>query len=113
MAFAKNDRQFLVGIALFQVVRRSTNYSLARPAREVLYTVVSREEKYKAKNFIDTFVYRAGDAVGAVAQRLLNAHSPGTGSLAFLMVPLAVVWLLVGLLLGRRQRRLAGEGPEA
>lgn len=101
----------LLGVALFQVFRRSTNYSLARPAREVLYTVVSREEKYKAKNFIDTFVYRAGDAVGAVAQRLLNAHSPGTGSVALLMVPLATVWLLVGLTLGRRQRRLVGEGP--
>jgi AAA family ATP:ADP antiporter len=99
----------LVAVALFQVVRRSTNYSLARPAREVLYTVVSREEKYKAKNFIDTFVYRGGDAVGAVAQRLLHAHSPGTGSVALLMVPLAALWLVVGLLLGRRQRRLAGE----
>jgi len=50
-------------VASFQVLRRAGNYALSQPARQVLYTVVSREDRYKAKNFIDTAVYRAGDQV--------------------------------------------------
>ncbi len=52
-------------LALFQVLRRAMNYALSRPAREVLFTVLRREDKYKAKSFMDTFVYRAGDQIGA------------------------------------------------
>ncbi len=52
-------------IAAFQIIRRASNYAVTRPCREMLYTVLPRETKYKAKNFIDTFVYRAGDQVGA------------------------------------------------
>ncbi len=55
----------LAAIVVFQVARRACDYGVAKPAREVLFTVVSREEKYKAKTFIDTFVYRTGDALGA------------------------------------------------
>jgi AAA family ATP:ADP antiporter len=97
-------------VAVFMVVRRAANFSLARPAREVLYTVVGRGEKYQAKNFIDTFVYRGGDALGAIAERALNARSPGTGAVALAMVPLAAVWLVVSLMLGTRQRRLEARG---
>ena len=49
---------------VFQVLRRASELAVARPAREVPYTVLSREDKYKAKNFIDTFVYRMGDQIG-------------------------------------------------
>src|SRR5439155_24591740 len=52
-------------LLLVQVVRRSSDYAVARPTREVLYTVAAREDRYKTKNFIDTVVYRAGDQVGA------------------------------------------------
>ena len=52
-------------IVAFQIIRRATEFALARPTRELLYSVVAREDKYKAKSFIDTFVYRAGDQVGA------------------------------------------------
>ncbi|WP_252515167.1 NTP/NDP exchange transporter [Candidatus Pantoea bituminis] len=52
-------------VVIFSVLRRASNYALARPAREVLFTVLNREDKYKAKNVIDTAVYRAGDQVGA------------------------------------------------
>ena len=48
---------------MFQAIRRVVEYALARPVREILFTVVSREEKYKAKNFIDTVIYRGGDAM--------------------------------------------------
>ncbi|MES9942564.1 MAG: MFS transporter [Candidatus Thiodiazotropha sp. 6PLUC2] len=52
----------LIGL---QVMRRAGNYAVMRPAREMLYVVLNREEKYKAKNFIDTVVYRGGDAVSS------------------------------------------------
>src|SRR5690606_11939042 len=52
-------------IVVFEVLRRAGNFALARPAREVLYTVLARSDKYKAKNFNDTFVYRLGDQVGS------------------------------------------------
>ena len=64
-------------VALFQVIRRATDYAITRPVREVIYTVVSREDRYKAKGFIDTFVYRAGDQVGAWSAPLLMGMSFG------------------------------------
>jgi AAA family ATP:ADP antiporter len=97
----------LAALVIFQVLRRSTNFALARPTREVLYTVLPREDKYKAKNFIDTFVYRAGDQVGAWSYAFMGWLGLGISALAFTMVPLAAVWLLVGLWLGREQQRAA------
>jgi AAA family ATP:ADP antiporter len=85
----------------FTVLRRASNFGFARPARETLFTVVTREDKYKAKNFIDTVVYRVGDQVGAW-------FGVGAGVLA---VPVAVVWVLNALWLGRRQDVLAA-APE-
>jgi AAA family ATP:ADP antiporter len=97
-----------VGVLMaFQVVRRATEYGLARPAREVLYTVVQRDEKYKAKGFIDTFVYRAGDAVGAWTHELLARIGEGTAVVAAAAAPIAAAWAAVGLLLGRAQNRRA------
>ena len=98
----------LTAIVLFQVLRRSGNYALARPAREVLYTVVDREDKFKAKSFIDTFVYRGGDQVGAWSYAWLTTIGLGAGAIAFLTVPVAGLWLLVGLWLGRQQAARAG-----
>jgi AAA family ATP:ADP antiporter len=94
-------------VAAFQVLRRSSNYAIARPCREMLYTVVPREAKYKAKNFIDTFVYRAGDQVGAWSYALMGAVGLGAAATGIVTVPLSAVWLGVGLWLGRRQRTLA------
>ena len=54
----------LAAVATFYVVRRAGNYALTQPARQTLYTVVSREDRYKTKNFIDTTVYRLGDQIG-------------------------------------------------
>ncbi|MDH3283637.1 MAG: MFS transporter [Acidobacteriota bacterium] len=99
----------LVVVAAFSILRRGMNYAVARPAREVLYTVVGREEKYKAKNFIDTFVYRGGDALAAFAFKALNDLVTGLAGVALIAVPIAAVWGAVGLFLGRRQRALAEE----
>jgi AAA family ATP:ADP antiporter len=98
---------FLGVLVVFQTLRRAGNYAVARPTREILYTVVTREEKYKAKNIIDTFVYRGGDQVGAWFYGAMLWLGVGMSALAFLAVPVCGVWLLVGYWLGRRQEVLA------
>ena len=91
-------------IAAFQIIRRAADYAIARPTREIIYTVVSREDRYKTKGFIDTFVYRLGDQVGAWAMAPLNGVGAAAASLVAIGV--AVLWLLNALWLGRRQQSL-------
>jgi AAA family ATP:ADP antiporter len=98
----------VAAVVAFQVARRTGNFALARPTREVLFTVVAREDKYKAKNFIDTVMYRAGDQLGAWSWGLLGAVGLGMGATAWVAVPLCVAWVINGWWLGRRQERLAG-----
>ena len=104
----------LMVFVAFQVLRRAGEYAVTRPAREVLYTVVSAEDKYKAKNFIDTFVYRGGDQIGAWSYAGLQAIGMSVATISLCAAPVSAVWLLVGLWLGRRYRaREAGERPGA
>jgi AAA family ATP:ADP antiporter len=85
----------------FQVIRRAVDYAIARPSREVFYTVVTRNELSRTKCLIDTAVYRAGDAIGAWSYGLLAAI-PGVSFAAPLaIVPLSVVWIALSLGLGR------------
>jgi AAA family ATP:ADP antiporter len=100
-------------VVAFQVVRRTGNFAVARPTREVLFTVVPREDKYKTKSFIDTVVYRLGDQVGAWSWGLVGLVGLGAGATAWVAVPLSAVWLANAWWLGRRQERLAGAGPAA
>ena len=97
-------------VVIVQVIRRAGNYAVARPTREVLYTVVAREDKYKAKSFIDTFVYRFGDQVGAWSQPVMTWFGLGMAGIAFAAVPLSGIWLLVSLWLGKRQAEMVREG---
>ncbi|MBT5872194.1 MAG: hypothetical protein HOH43_02145 [Candidatus Latescibacteria bacterium] len=90
-----------------QVLRRAGNYAIMRPAREMLYVVVGKEEKYKAKNFIDTVVYRGGDAVSAWAYSGLQALGFTLAGIAFAAVPLAGIWAWTSLKLGRKHEELA------
>ena len=92
----------LTVLVVFQVLRRAGGYAVARPAREMLFTVVAREDKYKSKNFIDTVVYRGGDAMSAWGFAALAALGLGTSALAFAAVPLALAWMASGWLLGRQ-----------
>ena len=105
----------LTTLVALQVIRRTLEFSLIRPAREVLFTVVSREEKYTAKNLIDTFVYRTGDLAGAWLDRGLSLLALGVTGIAASFVPIAAVWVILALFLGRRQTALAerqlGAGP--
>jgi AAA family ATP:ADP antiporter len=94
-------------IVVVQVLRRAGDYAITRPAREMLYVVLGREEKYKAKNFIDTVVYRGGDAVSAWAYAGLRAMGLSLGAIAFVAVPVAALWAWLAYGLGRRQEALA------
>ena len=92
-------------IVAFQVLRRAGNFAIARPIREVLFTVVPREDRYKAKSFIDTVVYRLGDQVGAWSFTGIQGLGFGSIGIAGAAVPLSMVWLLNSLWLGRAQDR--------
>jgi ATP:ADP antiporter, AAA family len=91
----------------FTVLRRAGNFSFARPTREVLFTVVSREDKYKAKNFIDTVIYRLGDQVGSWSSALITWAGLGAGAIAWAGVPLALAWVGNAWWLGRRQESMS------
>ena len=97
----------LAALMVVQVVRRSSDYAIARPMREVLYTVVPREDRYKTKNFIDTVVYRTGDQLGAWSFVLLTALGLGMQEVAVAGALLALAWLVNGVWLGRRQDAIA------
>jgi AAA family ATP:ADP antiporter len=94
-------------LLVVQVIRRAGNYAIMRPAREMLYVVLGREEKYKAKNFIDTVVYRAGDAASAWVYAGLRAMGFSLGSIAWLAVPVAAIWAWLAYTLGKRQGAIA------
>jgi AAA family ATP:ADP antiporter len=95
---------------VFQVSRRAGEYAFGRPAREVLFTVVPPEDKYKAKNFIDLFVYRTGDQIGAWSYNGLGALGLSMSAIALVAAPMSLVWLFIGLWLGRQQiKRQAAE----
>ena len=94
----------LIVVVVFQVLRRAGNFAIQRPAREVLYTVIPRTDKYKAKNFNDTSVYRAADQVGAWSYTAMGWLGLGLSGLALTMLPVSVVWLLLALWLGRKHK---------
>lgn len=96
----------LAGLFIFAVLRRAGNFAFARPAREVLFTVLSREQKYKAKNVTDTVVYRAGDQAGAWSWTAMNAVGLSGSLIAWLAIPLSLLWLINSLWLGKKQKLL-------
>jgi len=102
----------LTVLVVFQVIRRAGEYAIARPAREILFTVLNREEKYKSKNFIDTVVFRGGDAVSGWLFEGLRILGLGFAGIAFAGVPIALLWAGTGWLLGRTQDELRS-GNEA
>jgi len=91
------------------VITRAAVYGLTVPAQGVLYTVVSKEEKYKAKNVIDTVVTRGGDAMVSQVGGRLNAMKVPPLSLAWWMIPIATAWLVMAYLLGLRSIKKASE----
>jgi AAA family ATP:ADP antiporter len=95
-------------IMIAEVVRKSANYGFAKPARETLFTVVGRAEKYQSKSFIDTFVYRGSDQIAIwllafLADTLLMSPK----AVFIIFTPVCVIWCVMGLWLAREQRRRA------
>ncbi len=97
----------LTVLAAFQILRRAAGFALLRPAREVLFTVLRREDKYKAKSLIDTFGYRFGDQIGAWSYPLMRWFGLGLVGISWVAVPFGAIWCVLGIWLGRKQRQLA------
>ncbi len=100
----------LAAITVIQAVFRAGKYAILRPARETLFTVLGRDETYKAKSLIDTFVYRAGDTAGAGVSAALSAIAVGTMmALSLTVAPIAIVMAGLALSLGAERTRRAAE----
>jgi len=94
-------------LAVFQVARRVAAYALMRPSREILFTVLRREDKYKVKSVTDTLGYRTGDQIGAWSYGGLNALGLGLPSISFVAVPVVAGWCALCFWLGKKQSELA------
>ncbi len=92
-----------------QILRRSLAYGFSKPASVMLYSVVTAREKYKAQNFVETAIYRFGDLVAAWTFRLLSGL--GITGVALLCVPVAVIWGIMSLWIGREYNRLDTKNP--
>jgi ATP:ADP antiporter, AAA family len=103
----------LAVLAVFNVCRRALDFAIARPAREALFTLVPTEERYKAKNFIDTAVYRGGDAASAWLVTLVRQFSGATSVLAIVAIPISIAWLGLVVWLARQEKHAdkTAEGP--
>lgn len=97
----------LAVLVAVQVGRRAGNYAIMKPSREMLFVVLSREEKYKAKNVIDTVIYRSGDVLSAWAYTGLQALGLGLSAIAFIAVPVACGWAWICYRLGKMQEARA------
>jgi AAA family ATP:ADP antiporter len=97
----------LAVVVAFQAIRRAADFAITNPAREILFTVIPREDKYKAKNFMDTVVFRGGDAASGWAFTGLRGIGLDLPGIAWVTVPLAAFWVGLALVIGRRQERLA------
>jgi AAA family ATP:ADP antiporter len=100
----------LLVIIAFQAIQRTVNFALSNPAREVLFTVLEREEKYKAKNVIDIVVFRGADAVSGWLFAALRGAGLELSTISLATVPIAGAWLVLALALGRAQERRTGPG---
>jgi AAA family ATP:ADP antiporter len=95
----------LLMFIVFRIVGRVGEYAVAKPAREVLFTVVGREEKYKGKNFIDTAVSRGGDAATGWIVNAVKTMGVSATQMAWALIPLACVWAWLGWWLARQEER--------
>jgi len=96
----------LTVLVIVQVIRRSGNYAITRPAREMLYTAVDRESRYKVKNVIDTVVYRGGDAANSGLYKLMQIFGLGLAGIASVGVLVAAIWAVCAIALGRQYNKV-------
>ena len=93
-------------VVTLQVMQRWMNFAIANPARQVFFTVVGREEKYKAKNLIDVVIYRGSDALYGWVYDSLQALGLKLGAIALCALPVVAGWLILSTALGQTQERL-------
>ncbi len=93
----------LAVLVVVQVIYRAGRYGITKPAREILWTVLSREEKYKSKPFLDAAVYRGGDLVSGWIYAGLAALGLSIGAIALVAAPIAGLWVMLGFGLGRSE----------
>ena len=103
----------LATLVAVQIARRGIQYGLERPSREVLFTVVSAEEKYKAKAFIDTVVFRGADAAAIWAYDVVRSIAPPASAVTAAMLVVCAGWVGVALFAARRQAALAAVQDES
>jgi len=92
-------------VIAFQATQRAANFAISNPAREVLFTVVDREEKYKAKYVIDNVVFRGGDAASGWLFHALRGLGMELNAIALATVPIAIGWFTLALALGRSHEK--------
>ena len=102
----------LAVLVVVQVIYRAGRYGLTKPAREILWTVLGREAKYKSKPFLDAAVYRGGDLVSGWIYTGLTALGLSIGAIALTAAPVAGLWTLLAVKLGARQEILATTSEE-
>ena len=103
----------LLVVVAFQTIQRTANFAISNPAREVLFTVLEREEKYKAKNVIDNVVFRGMDLLSGWLFALLRGAGLELSTISLATVPVTVAWLALAIALGRSQERRARPGAAA
>jgi len=94
-------------LAVFQVARRAAAYALMRPSREILFTVLKREDKYKVKSVTDTIGYRTGDQLGSWSYHGLQGLGLNLNMISWIAVPVTVGWCGLSIWLARKQRQFA------
>ncbi len=97
----------LAAVVAIQVAQRWMNFAISNPARQIFYTVVGREEKYKAKNLIDVVVFRGSDALYGWVFDSLQFLGLKLGAIALCALPVALGWAVLSAALGRTQERRA------
>ncbi len=102
----------LTVLIVFGVLRRVGEFTISKPARETLFNALSADQKYKAKNFMDTAVYRAGDMASGWIFTGLQQVGMALAGIAFLSVPIAAAWAGIGLWLARRHAVITAQGKE-
>ncbi len=96
-------------VIAFQAAQRAANFAISNPARELLFTALDREEKYKAKYVIDNVVFRGGDAASGWLFNALRGFGMELGAISLATVPVALAWLALALGLGRSHERRAAQ----
>jgi AAA family ATP:ADP antiporter len=89
-------------LAIFQIFRRSIGFGFSKPTSDMLYTVVSRNARYKTKNFIETAVFRGGDVIATWVIKMLNL---GLSTISLICIPITLIGVILALLIGNQYNK--------